>query len=118
MQIVIDTNQVEDFYSYRVKEEYEKFVHYICPPKIEPDRLEIIEEIALKAYKVLDCKDFGRVDVRCDADGNPNFLEINPLAGLNPQHSDLCIIARHNGIEYEQLIGRILYSAMSRNRLV
>jgi D-alanine-D-alanine ligase len=118
MQIVIDTNQVEDFYSYRVKEDYEKFVHYVCPPKIDADKLEQIEDIALRAYKVLDCRDFGRVDVRCDADGNPNFLEINPLAGLNPQHSDLCIIARHNGIPYEQLIGRILYSAMARHRLV
>jgi D-alanine-D-alanine ligase len=118
MQIVIDTDQVEDFYSYRVKEDYERYVHYVCPPKIEPDRLEQIEEIALRAYKVLECRDFGRVDIRCDADGNPFFLEINPLAGLNPQHSDLCIIARHNGITYEQLIGRILYSALQRHHLV
>jgi len=118
MQIVFDTSQVEDFYSYHVKEEYEQYVHYICPPKIEPDRLEQIEEIALRAYKVLECRDFGRVDIRCDSDGNPFFLEINPLAGLNPQHSDLCIIARHNGITYEQLIGRILYSALQRYHLV
>lgn len=118
MQIVFDTSQVEDFYSYHVKEEYEQFVHYVCPPKIEPDRLEQIEEIAMRAYKVLECRDFGRVDIRCDADGNPFFLEINPLAGLNPQHSDLCIIARHNGTTYEQLIGRILYSALQRYHLV
>jgi D-alanine-D-alanine ligase len=118
MQIIFDTTQVEDFYSYRVKEEYEKFVHYVCPPKIESDRLQQIEDMALHAFKVLDCKDFGRVDIRCDADGNPFFLEINPLAGLNPQHSDLCIIARHNGITYEQLITRILGSALTRNRLI
>jgi D-alanine-D-alanine ligase len=118
MQVVFDTSKVEDFYSYKVKEHYEEFVHYVCPPKIDPDRLESIEEIALRAYKVIDCKDFGRVDIRCDADGNPYFLEINPLAGLNPQHSDLCIIARHNGIPYDQLVGRILYSAMARHRLI
>jgi D-alanine-D-alanine ligase len=118
MQIVIDTDKVEDFYSYRVKEEYEQFVHYICPPRIDPERLAQIEEMALRAYKVLDCRDFGRVDIRCDADGNPHFLEINPLAGLNPQHSDLCIIARHNGLPYEQLIGRILHSALARNKLI
>jgi D-alanine-D-alanine ligase len=118
MQIIFDTNEVEDFYSYHVKEEYEKYVHYVCPPKIDPDRLDQIEEIAVRAYKVLECKDFGRVDVRCDSDGNPYFLEINPLAGLNPLHSDLCIIARHNDITYEQLIGRILYSAMARHRLI
>ncbi|MGH9858208.1 MAG: D-alanine--D-alanine ligase family protein, partial [Acidobacteriota bacterium] len=97
---------------------YEQFVHDSCPPKIEPDRLEQIEVIALGGYWVLVCREFGRVDIRCDSDGNPFFLEINPLAGLNPQHSDLCIIARHNGITYEQLIGRILYSALQRYHLV
>ncbi len=118
MQIVFDTSQVEDFYSYRVKEDYEKFVHYVCPPTIEPDRLEQIEEIALRAYKVLECRDFGRVDIRYDADGTPNFLEINPLAGLNPDHSDLVIIARHNDITYDQLIGRILHSALARYHML
>ena len=118
MQIVFDTTQVEDFYSYRVKEDYEKFVHYFCPPTIEPDRIEQIEEIAVRAYKVLECRDFGRVDIRYDADGTPNFLEINPLAGLNPDHSDLVIIARHNDITYDQLIGRILHSAMARYHLL
>lgn len=118
MQVIFDTTQVEDYYSYRVKEEYEKFVHYVCPPKIEPDRLQQIEDMALHAFKVLDCKDFGRVDIRCDSDGNPFFLEINPLAGLNPIHSDLCIIAHHNGIKFEQLIGRILGSALNRHKLI
>lgn len=118
MQIVIDTNQVENYYSYRVKAEYEKFVHYVCPPQIDSEKLKKIEDIALRAFKVLDCKDFGRVDLRCDANGNPNFLEINPLAGLNPLHSDLCIIARHNGITFERLIGEVLHSAMLRNHLI
>lgn len=118
MQIVIDTTQVEDFYSYRVKEDYEQFVHYVCPPQIEPDRLQEIEEMAVRAFKALDCKDFGRVDIRCDSRGNPFFLEINPLAGLNPLHSDLCIISRHHGVTYEDLIGRILSSAITRHHLV
>lgn len=117
MQIVIDTTQVEDFYSYRVKEDYEQFVHYVCPPQIEPDRLQEIEEMAVRAFKALDCKDFGRVDIRCDSRGNPFFLEINPLAGLNPLHSDLCIISRHHGVTYEELIGKILDSAITRHHL-
>lgn len=117
MQIVFDTSKSEDFYSYHVKEDYESLVHYICPPKMDSDKLQQIEDMALHSYRVLDCKDFGRVDLRCDAEGNPHFLEINPLAGLNPQHSDLSIIARHNGIHYEDLIGRILQSAITRNKL-
>jgi D-alanine-D-alanine ligase len=117
MQIVFDTSKSEDFYSYHVKEDYESLVHYICPPKMDSDKLQQIEDMALHSYRVLDCKDFGRVDLRCDAEGNPHFLEINPLAGLNPQHSDLSIIARHNGIHYEDLIGRILQSAITRHKL-
>jgi D-alanine-D-alanine ligase len=117
MQIVFDTSKSEDFYSYHVKEDYESLVHYICPPKMDSDKLQQIEDMALHSYRVLDCKDFGRVDLRCDAEGNPHFLEINPLAGLNPQHSDLSIIARHNGIHYEDLIGRILQSAFTRHKL-
>jgi len=117
MQIVFDTSKSEDFYSYHVKEDYESLVHYICPPKMDPDKLQQIEDMALHSYRVLDCKDFGRVDIRCDAEGNPHFLEINPLAGLNPQHSDLSIIARHNGVHYEDLIGRILQSAITRHKL-
>jgi D-alanine-D-alanine ligase len=117
MQIVFDTSQSEDFYSYHVKEDYETLVHYICPPRLDDDRLQTIEDIALDAYNVLDCRDFGRVDIRCDAEGNPFFLEINPLAGLNSQHSDLVIIARHNNISYVDLIGRILQSALGRYRL-
>jgi D-alanine-D-alanine ligase len=117
MQIVFDTAKSEDFYSYHVKEDYESLVHYICPPKMDSDKLQQIEDMALHSYRVLDCKDFGRVDIRCDAEGNPHFLEINPLAGLNPQHSDLSIIARHNGIHYEDLIGRILQSAITRHKL-
>lgn len=118
MQIVFDTTKVEGFYSYHVKEEYEKFVHYVCPPRIEAERLLEIEEMALHAFEVLDCKDFGRVDMRCDAKGNPFFLEINPLAGLNPLHSDMVIIARHNNIAYNDLIARILQSAMTRHKLI
>ncbi len=117
MQIVFDTGKSEDFYSYHVKEDYESLVHYICPPKMDSDRLQQIEDIALHSYRVLDCKDFGRVDIRCDAEGNPYFLEINPLAGLNPQHSDLSIIARHNGVHYEELIAKILQSAFNRYKL-
>src|SRR5262249_25704325 len=118
MQIVFDTTQVEDFYSYHVKEQYEKFVHYVCPPTIEPERLKLIEQMAMKAYKILECRDFGRWDFRGNQPANPFFPKINPLAGLNPLHSDLCIIARHNGVAYEDLIGRILHSALSRNKLI
>jgi len=62
----------------------------------------------------LGCRDAGRVDIRCDAAGVPNFMEVNPLAGLHPTHSDLPMIARSFGVSYVELIGRILQSAAQR----
>ncbi|HEU4534595.1 MAG TPA: hypothetical protein VFS00_10775, partial [Polyangiaceae bacterium] len=58
--------------------------------------------------------DGGRVDVRADADGRLNFLEVNPLPGIDPESSDLPIMARLAGWTYPQLIGRIVSSASSR----
>jgi D-alanine-D-alanine ligase len=49
-----------------------------------------------------------------DAAGTPNFLEVNPLAGLNPRHSDLPILARLQQMSYETLISEIVDSARSR----
>jgi len=72
-------------------------------------------EVALAAWRALRCRDGGRIDVRCDASGRPQFIEVNPLAGLRPEHSDLCLIAEFAGITYNQLIGRIMASFFKRN---
>jgi D-alanine-D-alanine ligase len=54
------------------------------------------------------------VDVRSDAGGVPNFMEVNPLAGLHPEHSDLPILCKLAGITFRDLIGLILDSALAR----
>lgn len=85
---------------------------------IEPAPREYAERsghVALAAWRALRCRDGGRVDVRCDATGNPQFIEVNPLAGLSPGFSDLCLIAGFAGITYDQLIGRIMASFFKRN---
>ena len=69
---------------------------------------------ALQAYKALECRDTARIDFRSDALGEPYFLEANPLAGLNPWHSDLPILAAQNGIEFTALIGMILDAGLAR----
>jgi D-alanine-D-alanine ligase len=75
---------------------------------------EKAREVALAAWRGLGCRDAGRIDLRADAMGTPNFMEVNPLAGLHPEHSDLCIIARQMGITYRSLIGAIMSSAQER----
>lgn len=69
---------------------------------------------ALSSWRALGCLDAGRVDLRCDAYGEPNFLEVNPLAGLHPSHSDLPILAALNGIDHVSLIGKIMEAALLR----
>lgn len=70
--------------------------------------------VALDAWRALRCRDGGRVDIRCDASGAPHFIEVNPLAGLRPDYSDLCLIARDAGLSYRDLIGRIMASFLAR----
>jgi len=71
--------------------------------------------LALDAWRVLRCRDGGRVDVRCDAQGAPHFIEVNPLAGIRPGYSDLCFIADFLGLSYTQLIGKFLDSFLLRH---
>ena len=73
--------------------------------------------LALNAWQVLDCRDGGRVDIRCDAHGVPHFLEINPLPGLKPAYSDLPVLAEMSGMSYTDLLAAILASACERVRV-
>ncbi len=72
------------------------------------------EYMALKIWRNLGCRDAGRLDFRCDPAGTPNFLEINPLAGLHPVDSDLVILGRLLGIAHSRLIETIMTSALER----
>jgi D-alanine-D-alanine ligase len=58
--------------------------------------------------------DTGRVDIRLDAGGNPSFIEINPLPGLHPHHSDLPMIATQEGMSYKELLASIIDSALEK----
>jgi len=111
MEIIQRDNAEPDVYSYRNKERYKDLVEY----RLANDGIaEKAGEMALAVWRRLGCRDAGRVDLRADADGIPNFMEVNPLAGLHPQHSDLCIIASMVGISYTALIEAIISSAMER----
>ncbi|MBN2446810.1 MAG: ATP-grasp domain-containing protein [Phycisphaerae bacterium] len=112
MEFTIRAGAPATDYSYQVKEQCEHCVDYF-PMPTGPLR-EQVEDLALRAYRVLECRDTGRVDIRLDAWGRPAFIEINPLPGLHPTHSDLPMIATQEGMVYEELIGRIVHSALAR----
>lgn len=75
-----------------------------------------LTRLALEAFSALGCRDVARVDFRCDAAGHPRFIECNPLPGLTPGWSDLCVAATHSGMDYAALIGAILAPAAARLR--
>jgi len=111
MEIVLNEHAPHPIYSYSVKKDWEKYASY----KIAGDAVALkCAEIAVDVWKMIKGKDAGRVDFRLDAKGNPNFIEVNPLAGLNPTWSDLPILARLSGISYQQLISEIMNSALKR----
>jgi D-alanine-D-alanine ligase len=87
---------------------------YFCPADI-PASLEMeMKDLAVAAFEAIGGLDLGRVDFRLGSDGRPYLLEINTLPGLNPIVSDLCIMARAEGMRYTDLINEVLYLAMSR----
>jgi D-alanine-D-alanine ligase len=114
LEIILRPEAEADAYSYVNKEKCEDLVDYpLVRPADDPQVAEA-EKTALAAWRALGCRDAGRIDLRCDASGQPSFIEVNPLAGLHPQHSDLPMLATAVGMPYVELIKRIVDSAARR----
>ncbi len=112
-EIILLPAAEEGIYSYANKENSEDLVRYELRRPDDPVVAEA-EALTLAAWRALGCRDAGRIDVRCDAEGRPSFIEVNPLAGLHPTHSDLPMICEAVGISYVELIGGIVESAARR----
>ncbi len=113
MEVHLQRGAEPEVYTYRNKEECETLVKYA----LATDALaRASADLALAVYRGLGCRDSGRVDIRADQHGNPSFVEINPMAGLHPEHSDLPIMSALAGIGYSELIRSIVTSAARRVR--
>jgi len=108
MQVVPKNSDDHFFYSIEVKRDWRRRVEYriVDEPRVAA--------VALAIWKALGLRDVARVDVRCDRDGVPNFVEVNSLPGVHPVHSDLVILAKGVGWTYDQLIAGIMKSAEER----
>jgi D-alanine-D-alanine ligase len=112
MEVVLLPRADQGLYSYDNKELWQDRVTYRLAGG-EPVGAEAAE-VALAAYRGIGCRDAGRVDLRCDGRGRVHFIEVNPLAGLNPERSDLPILCGMAGMDFATLIGRIVQSAARR----
>jgi D-alanine-D-alanine ligase len=116
---------VNPIYSYEAKWVWDQSSNplkiFECPAKLDGDLRSQIEDICLKAYKVLRCRDWCRIDVRLDASSRPHILELNPLPGVLPSPEDNSCFpkaAQAAGMDYDQLINAVLDIACKRNGLV
>lgn len=110
MEVVFNP-EVTDIYSYDNKANYEGRITY---RNVTGELYDQCAQIALQAWKAIGAHDGGRVDLKANGKGNPEFIEINPLAGLNLHHSDLPILAHLNGMDFQELIAGIMKAAEKR----
>ena len=91
-----------------------------CPARISPELRNSIEEVTLRAYRAVGCRDWSRIDVRLDGRGTPNIVEINPLPGILPNPEDNSCLpkaAAAAGVSYDELIQGCLLAAAKRQRV-
>jgi len=113
MRIIPKQREGYFIYNLDVKRNYLELVEYECPAGLEEKVLQFIQVSSLRAFQVLGCRDFARLDFRISTAGVPYFLEINPLPGLSA-HSDLVIMAEKMGWSHRQLISAVLNAARER----
>ena len=102
------------FYTPEIKHHWEKYIVPECPADLTADEYQKVRDLAVGVFKALHCRDCARIDMRFDANGEPSFMEINPLAGLSKGKSDIPVMAELMGLSYEDLIGRIIQAAVER----
>ena len=107
-------------YTSRIKVDWVDAFHYLCPAPLPDEMVEELNWLTAATFRITGCQDVARVDFRLDASDNnkPYILEINPLPGLNPDYSDLCVEAKTDGWTYEGLVNRILDEALERYGLI
>ena len=114
MEVVFLTQRERPVYDYACKQEWQRHVRYECPASLSKEELRAIERTCRTTFMTLGCRDVARIDLRLTPEGRVYVIEVNPLPGLTPDYSDLCLIANGAGIEYRTLIGEIMSGAVKR----
>ena len=113
LEVHLTEKAEKEVYSYMNKEDWHGRIEY----RLASDAMaQLAGKTALASWRGLGCRDGGRVDLRADAKGIPHFMEVNPLAGLRPDHSDLPILCELAGMPYREMIAGMMRSAVRRIR--
>jgi D-alanine--D-alanine ligase len=114
MEVVFLGNAERPVYDYACKQQWQDHVRYECPAKLTREELRAVERTCRATFMALGCRDVARVDLRLTPEGRVYVIEVNPLPGLTPDYSDLCLIANGARIGYATLIGEVLSGAIKR----
>ncbi len=95
-----------EFYDFEAKYQ-EESTRYLCPCGLSDERVAALKALALRAFEALNAKGWGRVDVLTDEKGNFWLLEFNSVPGMT-DHSLVPMAAKAAGIEFDELVQRIL----------
>ena len=111
---VIRLETPREFYDYEAKYQAND-TNYICPCGLDSDAESAMQELALQAFDVAGVEGWGRVDLMRDAEGNNWLIEVNTVPGMT-DHSLVPMAARAAGIEFEELVLRILATSFAREQ--
>jgi D-alanine-D-alanine ligase len=103
-------------YSYQLKLDPRGEITNEVPAQLDEALKKDIEHVAKGAFVALGCRDFARIDIRLNAQGRACFIECNPLPGLTPKWSDLCLITDAIHMDYKTLISELVSPAIRRWR--
>lgn len=109
---VIRLQTPREFYDYEAKYKADD-TQYICPCGLDAEAETAMQELALRAFNVAGVEGWGRVDLMRDAQGNNWLIEVNTVPGMT-DHSLVPMAARAAGIEFDELVLRILATSLTR----
>ncbi|MBI3658974.1 D-alanine--D-alanine ligase [Candidatus Acetothermia bacterium] len=111
---LIELRPQREFYDYIAK--YTPgMTEFIVPANLDVKKTMQIQEMCLRAHQALGCFGFSRVDLRLAEDNEPYLLEVNTLPGMTDT-SDLPMAAKAAGIEFDELVEKMLYTAVERTK--
>lgn len=110
--IKLETNNT--FYDYQAKY-IDNDTKYLCPCGLSDEKEAALKSLALQAFASLQCRDWGRVDVMTDENGDFQLLEVNTVPGMT-SHSLVPMAAKAIGYSFDALVAEVLQSAVLRNQ--
>ncbi|MEM9383633.1 MAG: D-alanine--D-alanine ligase [Pseudomonadota bacterium] len=109
---IIRIEAASGFYDYQAKY-FSDDTRYLLPSGLAPAQEQVCADVALRAFQALGCAGWGRVDLLLDEQGQPRVLEVNTVPGMT-HHSLVPMAAAHAGIDFPELVWRVLETSMER----